>query len=379
MLALIRSAMSGAALTDEEKSKCSADDLRAALTMAKDYDLAHLASYGAKENGLSVEVSAEVERYILKAVYRYQQIKYEYSRLCALLERSGIPFVPLKGSVIRDRYPEPWMRTSCDIDILVKNEDVERTKALLVEELSYRYETTYMHDLSFFTPGNVHVEIHFDLIEDGIVCSSADVLRDIWDVVSVKEGCEYWLEMPDDTFYFYHVAHMAKHVLNGGCGIRPFLDLWILDNMEDADIKGREELLMRGDLTKFVKVARRLSAVWFGSGEHDRTTRELERFVLDGNTYGSSENIITVRRTRIGGRFKYALSFIFLSYDAMKDMYPVLEKHKWLLPLMHLRRWCRVFIPGRIKRAKRVLSQNHSITGERVDGVLGLLEDMGLA
>ena len=378
MMALIRSSMSGVKLTDEEKNEYSASDICCAIAMAKDYDLAHLVAWGAKQNGLDTEQGAEIERFILKAVYRYQQIKYEYSRLCDLLERHGIPFLPLKGAVIRDCYPEPWMRTSCDIDILVKNEDIKKTHELLVKELGYRYETTYMHDLSFFTPGNVHVEIHFDLIEKGIVGASADVLMDIWDIVTVKEGYKFWFEMPDEIFYFYHVAHMAKHILLGGCGIRPFLDLWMLDNILATDANGIEELLERGGLIKFVMVARRLSDVWFGTGEHDGTTMELESFVLGGNTYGTNENLITVRRTKMGGRMKYALNFIFLPYDAMKDMYPVLKKHKWLLFLMHMRRWCRVFIPGRIKRAKRVLLQNHNISKEHVDRVLVLLEDMGL-
>ena len=35
------------------------------------------------------------------------------------IKKVQIPFLPLKGSVIRQYYPEPWMRTSCDIDILV--------------------------------------------------------------------------------------------------------------------------------------------------------------------------------------------------------------------------------------------------------------------
>ena len=46
---------------------------------------------------------------------------------CNALEKAQIPFVPLKGSVIRKYYPEAWMRTSSDIDVLVHKEDVEKT------------------------------------------------------------------------------------------------------------------------------------------------------------------------------------------------------------------------------------------------------------
>ncbi|MDO5139153.1 MAG: nucleotidyltransferase family protein, partial [Oscillospiraceae bacterium] len=36
-----------------------------------------------------------------------------YSIICSALDNGNIDYVPLKGSVIKDLYPEPWMRTSC--------------------------------------------------------------------------------------------------------------------------------------------------------------------------------------------------------------------------------------------------------------------------
>ena len=33
-------------------------------------------------------------------------------RGCAVLEEAKIPYIPLKGTVLRDYYPEAWMRTS---------------------------------------------------------------------------------------------------------------------------------------------------------------------------------------------------------------------------------------------------------------------------
>ena len=54
--------------------------------------------------------------------------------------------------------------------------------------------------------------------------------------------------MTDEMFYFYHIAHMAKHFEEGGCGIRPFIDLWTLDNIKDVDHDKRDELLSRGNL-----------------------------------------------------------------------------------------------------------------------------------
>jgi hypothetical protein len=70
------------------------------------------------------------------AVYRYIQLEYELNSLIDIFERECIDFIPLKGSVLRNYYPEAWLRTSCDIDILVKNEDLDKTVDLLVEKLT---------------------------------------------------------------------------------------------------------------------------------------------------------------------------------------------------------------------------------------------------
>ena len=73
---------------------------------------------GLNKNGLLAKENQEVGNEIIKAIYRHAQLSYEYVAVCDALETAQIPFIPLKGSVLRKWYPEPWMRTSCDIDIL---------------------------------------------------------------------------------------------------------------------------------------------------------------------------------------------------------------------------------------------------------------------
>ena len=90
-------------------------------------------------------------------VYRYEKINYELNRLCETLNEVKIPFIPLKGSVIRQYYPEPWMRTSCDIDVLVHEEAVDQTAQIIVEKLGYTYEKKQYHDISLMSDGGVHL------------------------------------------------------------------------------------------------------------------------------------------------------------------------------------------------------------------------------
>ncbi|MFX7845188.1 nucleotidyltransferase family protein, partial [Acinetobacter baumannii] len=77
-------------------------------------------------------------------------------------------------------------------------------------------------------PSGQHIELHFNLIEDHRIKGASAILNRVWDAAVPCGGWTYQYEMPDELFYFYHIAHMAKHVENGGCGIRPFLDIWVL-------------------------------------------------------------------------------------------------------------------------------------------------------
>jgi hypothetical protein len=295
------------------------------------------------------------------------------------LEKAGIGFLPLKGSVIRRYYPEEWMRTSCDIDVLVHREDIEQAKAVLIEKCGYAYHGTGSHDVSLLSPANVHVELHFDLVEDGIANESSKVLADVWNTAAVREGYAFWYEMPDEYYYFYHVAHMAKHFEHGGCGIRSLLDLWILDRQPEIDCSNRNRLLETGGLLKFADGARKLSRIWFGGEEYDLLSTQMEAYILRGGIYGTEENRVTIRQQQMGGRFKYALSRIFIPYNVIKFHYPILQKHPYLLPVMEVRRWFKLLFCGHAERTMRELQYNSKITDENALAMQRFLEELGLS
>ena len=295
MFALLRSAVCGDLLSSEEISLHIPDMLPEIMSLAQKHDVIHLIVFALKKNGLLDEGNKNLESKMLIAVYRLEKLNYELTKLCAALEQSEIPFIPLKGSVLRQYYPEPWMRTSCDIDVLVHEEDLQRTVSYLSDNLGYRRESQNSHDISMFTQGGAHIEVHYNLVEDNRANSAAAVLRQIWNVAVKHDGCNYQYEMPDEMFYFYHIAHMAKHfVETGGCGIRPFLDIWVLNHRVSFDREKREKLLSDGGLSVFAKQAELLSEVWFGNAENTEITKQMEEYILRGGVYGTNTNRIAV-------------------------------------------------------------------------------------
>ncbi len=381
LFALLRTAIRGDQLNNEEVSLMTQESWPMLYDMAQKHDIAPLVGEALEKQGLLATDSEYANRFskqIMMAVFRYERLNYDLKEVCRALEAAGIPFLPLKGSVLRRYYPEPWMRTSCDIDILVPADKAEQAAVHLVSACGYVREAMGRHDISMISPNKNHIELHYELVEEGMLDISLDALHTVWDNATVREGYTCWHEMTDEMFYFYHVVHMAKHFAQGGCGIRPLVDLWILDHMDGIHLSKREEMIDAGGLRTFTDAARQLTRVWLDGAALDARSRQMESFILSGGVYGSTENRVMVQQQREGGRFKYALSKIFLPYDVIKFHYPILQKHRWLTPVMEVRRWGKLIFCGGTKRSVRELQYNSRVSKEEADNIQVFLRDIGL-
>ena len=230
LLALARAAVFSDVCKTDIFSNMSEADEKKLLTLAKYHDIAQLLIPGA--DALGVTFSDTVRAIFTKerdqAVYRSVRMRSELIAVCDVLEDEKIEHLPLKGSVMRNMYPEPWMRTSCDIDILIREEFLDRAVSVLIGELDYKYLGKGNHDVQLESPSGVHLELHYRALNEYSLDGYDKPLLSLFDRLKCHHGYEYRKEMSDEDFYYYHIAHMGKHYINGGCGIRTFLDLSIL-------------------------------------------------------------------------------------------------------------------------------------------------------
>lgn len=264
------------------------------------------------------------------------------------------------------------------MDILVHEEELNKIVKIMTDKLCFEEKGKSFHDVSLFSSSGVNFELHYVLVKHNKANDADKVLCDVWNYAFPAKECEYKMKLQDEMFYFYHIAHMAKHFQIGGCGIKPFIDLWILDHMIKSDIKKRDEILQRGNLLKFANVVRKLSRVWFENEEYDTLSKQMEAYIIYGGVYGNIGNKVMVQQQKRGGRLKYALSKIFIPYDAIKFQYPILNKHRWMTPFMEVRRWCRLIFCGHIRRSIDELKYNKNISSERAKATQQFLMDIGL-
>lgn len=322
------------------------------------------------------KIKAKFDEQIFTAVYRYENINNELREIRRVLGEAKIPFIPLKGSVIRKYYPEPWQRTSCDIDVLVKEKDADKASKVLAERLQYKINEKGQHDVSLFSPSNIHVELHFKLMD--IEFKQVSVLRDIWNGGEITPVSGYEYRMSKELFLLYHIYHMAKHFVHGGCGIKPFIDLWIIKNKVGFDEEKAQKMLQESELLAFFERSIDLMSVWFEGKPHNSVTQEMEDYILQGGVYGTLEQQLAMSQNKKGGKFRHLLSKIFLSYEQMKVYYPSVKKCPILFPFYQVRRWFRILFYGGRKAAMNEIKLNQSLSEEKKQAAKNLIDELGL-
>ena len=149
--------------TEETFPPLTPEETERLYRFSKMHDLAHLAGAALEAHGcLAQDKTGETFRTaMLSAVVRCERISYALTQVCQALEAAEVSHIPLKGSVLRLLYPEGWMRTSCDIDILVHKEDLAKAGTALVQAGAVKDDTPQSgHDISYHTQNGVHLELH---------------------------------------------------------------------------------------------------------------------------------------------------------------------------------------------------------------------------
>lgn len=157
-----------------------------------------------------------------------QQLAFErlaQSRLLAALDEAlltlhaaGVHAAALKGPVLAERiYPDPTLRLSTDLDLLVAPADLDRSTAAL-EAIGYqaetgdaeRYSRKHHHHIHLSRPHTPWLELHFRPFTGfGIVIESEEFLSRALPYTTARGPIVLVLSPEDECFYL--CIHTARH------------------------------------------------------------------------------------------------------------------------------------------------------------------------
>ncbi|MBR4960305.1 MAG: hypothetical protein IKY52_05355 [Clostridia bacterium] len=142
------------------------------------------------------------------------------------------------------------------------------------------------------------------------------------------------------------------------------------------------EIFCETGILRFEKKAFALAEMWFSGTECDVADRELlsqmAEYIVNGGIYGSVENKLKLNRLDNPEQTTYLKSRLFPPYSRMQYEYPVLQKHKFLLPICYLRRWGKLFSKNTARRIAVELKHNNELTTEGQEDFRQMLSHLGL-
>ena len=354
------------------KEELTPDVLIDLYQLSAKHHLTHMVALALKKAGLlgSDAVSRSYHQKLMSTMLRHESFDYMLQRIRSIFEEAEIPFIPLKGSVLCKYYPEDWMRTKSDLDILVREQDLKRANNLLKEKLGYKVQKQNYHDIAMVSPENILLELHFRLLEHEGNIDRA--LERVWDYAEPIAPGRYEYAMTEEFLMFHVYAHMYYHFLQGGCGLRFLVDIYLMNQQMTFNQDKLETLYKVCKLETFVHYVEKLIAVCFGDEEHDQITAMMEEYIITGGIFGSFESKIKARKTKSKGRNRYLMKRFFMPLHEMQASYPKLEKYPVLYPVYSVKRWMKILNKETAGTALKEMQINKKMKQDGIDELKAL-------
>lgn len=266
----------------------------------------------------------------------------ERDNLFATLTEAGMEILPVKGSWLKEEYPQIDFRQMADLDILIHREDRDQARKIMLT-LGYEEnaeEAEPYHD-SYDKKPYMSVELHSQLLLSSN--SNSGYYENVWEKAEMVDGNSDLRRLPAEDEYIYFFLHMKKHMEEAGCGIRYLLDCFVYRNINsDWDREYLIQEFRKLGIYDYVQQMEQLSDCWFCTGESiPEALIQMAESILWAGSYGSLENILQNRLDGLQQKYKnpvlvqlvYWLSRFFRPLEEMKCHYRILEKLPVLLPV----------------------------------------------
>ncbi len=373
-----------AGVTGKSVSLAQNFDWEQTLKMALKHQIVPMLYYGVKNSRLTVpaDILSELELAAFSSVAVSSKQMYTLEEVFESFEKNGIEYMPLKGSVLKSFYPKPEMRQMGDADILIKPQQYDEIKPIMLE-LGFEEKIESDHELNWIKKGVLFLELHKRLIPSYNKDYYA-YFGDGWRLAQKTETSRF--DMSDEDNLIYMFTHYAKHYRDGGIGIRHLVDFYVfLNAKKDMDEAYVEKELGELQLLEFYKNSMRTLSVWFGEAEGDEITDFMTSKIIGSGSYGTTDaHIISsavktskTSKTEKGIKVKKIFDMVFVPYKNMKQLYPSLKKFPFLLPIMWIIRLVNTIF-NRQDRIKKHSEELKLMTTENIIKYQDELDFVGL-
>ena len=347
LIYLLRCAVNG---ITPDKARVQAMDMEKLYKLAKKHSVQSAVCIALERAGVE---DSQFNQAYNKSVRKNIYLDIELKSIAADFERQGIWYMPLKGSVLKEIYPEVGMRQMADNDILVDKEKRSQVREIME---AHGYTAVYIvsesnHDV-YEKPPVLSFEMHTALFS-AVHSTFSRYYSDVKRRLIKDEDSGFAFHFSDEDFYVYMTAHEWKHYKSIGTGIRSLMDCYVYvvnkgDTLDWEYITKQTEQL---GISDFEQKRRKLALRIFSDGELPELSddeMDMLMFYLTSGAYGTLENGVKTKLQE-QNKFSFWLHSIFLSRREMALAVPFTAKSPLLYPIGVIWRCFRTLIFGRYK------------------------------
>ncbi len=351
VLSLVKSAIDGgrAEIPDDI-------DWEAIWKIGKVYKLLPLIYAGLGNSGISVpeELSVKFDKAAIDNLMYDQRQQHVLSKLQKAFDENGIEYMPVKGIILKTLYPTTDLRPMGDGDILINLSQKAEVDRIMADR-GYTFTCESAHEL-IFNKNGVCIELHKHLIPP-YNKDYHSYYGNGWKLAKIESGTRY--KLSDEDHYIYLFTHFAKHYRDGGVGPLHLVDLWVFERATTLNTEYILAELEKLQLKEFFTNIRAVIDAWFNGGEYTDIVSFITARVFNNGAWGTSQSKTMAAAVKVSKSssmenigFAKTVKTIFPSAETMQYKYPILKKHKFMLPACWLHRIFKTvfFKKGRIKQ-----------------------------
>ncbi len=337
-----------------EEKPVTVSDWAAVFALAKRHCVAAMVCSVAQKNGCPPELLKAWTAYKNNVLRKSVLFEGERNAILKEADRLGVRYIPLKGVVLCKLYPEPYLREFADNDLFFVPQDEGKIKKIMLSR-GYTVKGCGGGVWEFLKSPVYNFEWHRLLLPE-----KNAVGRYFRKAANRTERSEVGkLRFAAEDDYLYFLAHLQKHYLNSGTGLRSFVDLHLyrksLSKNPSFSKEKFEKTAKETGMSEFEKEMGAFADALFLPEGALPCDRETELYVYSSGTYGLARNAVQ-HKVRQKGKTRFYFEWIFRPYSNMLYEFPILKKVPVLLPVFWLWRGVRlIFQPQRRKKVRENL------------------------
>lgn len=354
---LCRCAVNGTTPQTDQIDKLNLDHL---FKTAQNHMLASMIGLVLKNMGIS---TTQFKNAIALAQRQAVILNNDLKKIIDKLETAGIWYMPLKGAVLKSRYPKFAMREMCDHDVLFDASRSADVQSIMID-LGFQVKSYgESNDDDYFKPPVSSFEMHRQLFGDKHDKNLYEYYKDVKERLLKDEDNNYGYHFSPEDFYIFMIAHEYKHYYRGGTGLRSLLDTYVILHTNDIDMDYVAAEMDKLGITAFEQKNRELSIALFNDELLTEEQEKMLDYIITSGTYGTLEHGVENKVARTS-KFQYFTRRVFgpLSKDdpyreQFKKRYATFFNHPILLPALPFYRLFKALktSPKRIKAEANAL------------------------